>query len=211
MSVRNPSKAYVTLLKEGLDCPRLGSNLRLADGALRRRPLVRIVASGKWVCACVKTHFPEATVPYDTGKHTVYYHLFHIVWITKYRYKVLRGALRERVRDIIRQVCEELGVTIVNGVLSSDHVHMFVSIPPKLCVSDVVRRVKGRSSSKIQQEFPDIRKRYWGCRFWARGYFCTTSGNVLTTSYSATSKATLPNLPASAGSRLAWSCDVRRR
>ena len=76
---------------------------------------------------------------YDTGKHTVYCHRFHIVWITKYRYKVLRGALRERVRDIIRQVCEELGVTIVSGVLSSDHVHMFVSIPPKLCVSDVVR------------------------------------------------------------------------
>ena len=115
---------------------------------------------------------------YDTGKHTVYYHRFHIVWITKYRYKVLRGALRERVRDIIRQVCEELGVTIVSGALSSDHVHMFVSIPPKLSVSEVVRRVKGRSSRKIQQEFPDIRKRYWGCHFWARGYFSTTSGNI---------------------------------
>jgi len=57
---------------------------------------------------------------------------FNIVWITKYRYKVLRGALRERVRDIIRQVCEELGVTIVSGALSSDYVHMFVSIPPQL-------------------------------------------------------------------------------
>ena len=45
-------------------------------------------------------------------------------------------------------------------------------------ISDVVRRVKGRSSRKIQQEFPAIRKRYWGCRFWARGYFCTTSGNI---------------------------------
>jgi putative transposase len=66
-----------------------------------------------------------------------------------FRYKVLRGALRERVRAIIRQVCEELGVTIVSGVLSSDHVHMFVSIPPKLSVSEVVRRVKGRSSRKI--------------------------------------------------------------
>ncbi len=115
---------------------------------------------------------------YDPGKQTVYYQRFHIVWIPKYRYKVLRGALRERVRAIIRQVCEELGVTIVSGVLSSDHVHMFVSIPPKLSVSEVVRRVKGRSSRKIQQEFPDIRKRYRGCRFWARGYFCTTSGNV---------------------------------
>jgi putative transposase len=141
---------------------------------------------------------------YDTGKHTVYYHRFHIVWLTKYRYKVLRGALRERVRDIIRQVCEELGVTIVSGVLSSDHVHTFVSIPPQFCVSDVVRRVKGRSSRKIQQEFPDIRKRYWGCRFWARGTSARQAAMSPTTSYFATSKATPPNLPASAGSRLVF-------
>ncbi len=115
---------------------------------------------------------------YDRGSHTVFYHRYHVVWITKYRYQVLRGELRERVRAIIRQVCAELGVTIVKGVLSTDHVHMFVSIPPQLAVSDFMRRVKGRSSRKIQQEFPAIRKRYWGRHFWARGYFCTTSGNV---------------------------------
>jgi putative transposase len=115
---------------------------------------------------------------YDTGKHTVFHHRYHIVWITKYRYQVLRGELRERVRTIIRQVCAELGVTIVKGVLSTDHVHMFVPVPPQHAISDVVRRVKGRSSRKIQHEFPDIRKRYWGRHFWARGYFCTTSGNV---------------------------------
>ncbi len=115
---------------------------------------------------------------YDTGKRTVFFHRFHIVLITKYRYKVLRGKLRERVRTIIRQVCAELGVTIIKGILSNDHIHMFVSIPPHLSVSDFMRRVKGRSSRKIQQEFPEIRKRFWGQRFWARGYFCTTSGNV---------------------------------
>ncbi len=115
---------------------------------------------------------------YDKGKHTVFYHRYHIVWITKYRSKVLRGGMRERVRTIIRQVCRELGVDIIKGVLSSDHVHMFVSIPPHVAVSDFMRRVKGRSSRKIQMEFPQLRKRYWGRRFWARGYFCTTSGNV---------------------------------
>jgi putative transposase len=115
---------------------------------------------------------------YRTGSHTVFHHRYHIVWTPKYRYKVLVGRLRERVRDIIRQVCEELGVQIVSGVLSRDHVHMFVDIPPKISVSDFVRRAKGRSSRKVQQEFPEIRRRYWGCRFWARGYFCTTSGNI---------------------------------
>jgi len=100
------------------------------------------------------------------------------VWATKYRYKVLQGAMRERIREIIIQTCEELGVHIEKGVLARDHVHMFLSIPPKLSLSDVMRRIKGRSSRRIQMEFPDLRKRYWGRRFWARGYFSTTSGNV---------------------------------
>ena len=65
---------------------------------------------------------------------------------------MLRGEVRQRVREIIRQVCAEMGVTIVNGVLSCDHVHMFVEIPPHVSVSDFVRRAKGRSSRKIQQE-----------------------------------------------------------
>ena len=115
---------------------------------------------------------------YDTGKHCVFYHRYHIVWSTKYRFKVLRGDLRLRIREIIRQVCAENGVEIIKGVLSSDHVHMFVSVPPKLAISDLVRKMKGRSSRKIQQEFPRIRKRYWGQRFWDRGYFSTTSGAI---------------------------------
>ena len=68
-------------------------------------------------------------------------HRYHIVWITKYRYKVLEGALRERIRTIIRQLCKELSVQIVSGVLSREHVHMFVEIPPHIAVTDFVRRV----------------------------------------------------------------------
>ena len=90
----------------------------------------------------------------------------------------MQGNLRLRARAIIAQVAEEMNVKIVNGVLSSDHIHVFVSIPPHVAVSDFVRKAKGRSSRKIQQEFPQIRKRYWGRHFWGRGYFSTTSGNV---------------------------------
>ena len=115
---------------------------------------------------------------YAQGQHTVYHHRYHIVWITKYRYRVLQGTLRMRVREIIAQVADELGVKIINGVLSSDHIHVFVSIPPHMAVSEFVKIAKGRSSRKIQQEFPEIRKRYWGRHFWGRGYFSTTSGNV---------------------------------
>src|ERR1700730_8911862 len=122
--------------------------------------------------------FKGMTGSYTSGSHTVFHHRYHIVWITKYRYKVLEGALRERIRTIIRQLCKELGVQIVSGVLSREHVHMFVEIPPHIAVSDFVRRVKGRSSHQVQMEFPDLRKRYWGRHFWARGYFSTTSGNI---------------------------------
>src|SRR3984893_3471549 len=69
---------------------------------------------------------------YATGCHPVFHHRYHIVWVTKYRYKVLEGTLRERIRTIIRQVCKELGVQIVSGVLSKEHVHMFVEIPPHI-------------------------------------------------------------------------------
>jgi len=75
--------------------------------------------------------------------------------------KVLHGDVRLRVREIIRQGCPEMGVTIINGALSKDHVHMFVEIPPNVSVSDFVHRAKGGSSRKIQQEFEHIRKRYW--------------------------------------------------
>ena len=65
----------------------------------------------------------------------------NIVWATKYRHKILQGDLRLRIRDIIKQTCWELGVSIIKGALSYDHVHMFVAIAPKLSVSDVVRRI----------------------------------------------------------------------
>jgi putative transposase len=66
----------------------------------------------------------------------------------------------------------------MKGVLERDQVHMFLSIPPKLSLSDVLHRIKGSSSHRIQMEFPELRKRYLSRRFWARGYFSTTSDNV---------------------------------
>lgn len=115
---------------------------------------------------------------YSKSSHTVFYHRYHLVWITKYRKRVLSGDLRLRIRDIIGQVADDMGIRIVNGVLSSDHIHVFAEIPPHIPVSDFVKMAKGRSSRKVQQEFPHLRKQYWGRHFWGRGYFSTTSGNV---------------------------------
>jgi putative transposase len=115
---------------------------------------------------------------YDKGKHCVFYHRYHVVWSTKYRFKVLQGDIQKRVREIIRRICSENGVDIISGVVSSDHVHIFISLPPKLSMSNFMQRVKGRSSLLIQREFPVLKKRYWGRHFWGRGYFSTTNGAI---------------------------------
>jgi REP-associated tyrosine transposase len=114
---------------------------------------------------------------YDTAKHTIYYHRFYFDWIAKYRFKVLRGEMCERIREIARQVCGELGVTILSGVLSSDHVHIFIGTA-KLAISDLKRAIKGWTSRKIQQELGELRKRCWECRFLGSGYFSTTYGQI---------------------------------
>ena len=104
----------------------------------------------------------------------------------------------------------EMGVQIIEGVLSSDHIHLFVSVPPHVAISDLMQRAKGRSSYKIQMEFPEIRKRYPGRRFRARGYFCTTSGNVTDDIILSIFKATLINLPTPVGSCLVGRAEYRR-
>jgi putative transposase len=115
---------------------------------------------------------------YRKGAHTVYDIKYQFVWVTKYRYPVLRGEIAERARDLIRQVCMAREITILKGHVSRDHVHLFVSATPNLSPARIMRYVKGKSSRLLQQEHPGLRKRYWGQHIWARGYFCATSGTV---------------------------------
>jgi putative transposase len=115
---------------------------------------------------------------YRRSAHAVFDIKYHIVWIVKYRHKILRGRLAERARDLIRQTCEARGVVIVRGAVSPDHVHMLVSAPPELSPSKLVQYVKGRSSRRLQEEFGELRKQFWGQHLWARGYFCATVGAV---------------------------------
>ncbi len=102
----------------------------------------------------------------------------HLVWITKYRYNVLTGDIQLRCRDILRQVSNSLDIEILKGVVSKDHIHLHISYPPKLSVSDIAKRLKGRSSRMLLQEFPELQRRYWGSHFWAIGYGCWSVGNI---------------------------------
>ena len=83
-----------------------------------------------------------------------------------------------RIRELVRQTCEAFEIRILKGAVSKDHVHILVSAPPNMAPSEIMRRIKGRSSSKLFEEFPAIKKRYWGRHFWARGYFCATVGQM---------------------------------
>lgn len=115
---------------------------------------------------------------YRYGSHTVFNIEYHFVWVTKYRYKVLVGEVGERVRELVRQTCEAFEIRIVKGAISKDHVHILVSAPPEMAPSEIMRRIKGRTARRIFEEFPHLKKRYWGKHFWGRGYFCATVGQM---------------------------------
>ncbi len=110
--------------------------------------------------------------------HTVSNLTVPIVWSTKYRYSVLEGDVKLRCRALLIQVSEAEGIVILKGVVSKDHVHMHLSYRPSQSISDFVKKLKGRSSRKLQQEFPELRKKYWGQHFWAIGFGCWSTGNI---------------------------------
>ena len=115
---------------------------------------------------------------YQKTSHAVYDIKYHIIWITKYRYKILGGGISRRLRELIRQGCEARNITIVSGNISKDHIHPLLSCPPSMAPSKIVQYLKGRSSRLLQDEFPELKKRYWGQHLWGGGYFCATVGSV---------------------------------
>ena len=115
---------------------------------------------------------------YRKGSHTVYDIKYHFVWITKYRYPVLRGSIAMRARELLRQECEANNLRILKGSVGKDHIHMLLSCPTTMAPSEIAQKLKGRTSKILQEEFPELKKRYWGQHMWGRGYFCGTVGEV---------------------------------
>jgi len=112
------------------------------------------------------------------GGHTVYQLHVHLVWSTKYRYPVLKGDVQIRCRDLIKQTCDSLDIQILKGVVSKDHIHLHLSYPPKLSVSEMVKRLKGRSAKLLLEEYSELKRRYYGGHFWSIGYGVWSSGNI---------------------------------
>ena len=115
---------------------------------------------------------------YRKTSHAVYDIKYHLVWITKYRKPVLFGDVAIRLRELIREICKTMDIEIIKGHVSKDHVHIMVSVPPYVSVSDVMKRIKGKTSRKLLSENRILARKFWGRHLWARGYFAASSGNV---------------------------------
>lgn len=115
---------------------------------------------------------------YRHGPHSIYDLKYHVIFCTKYRYRILTGQVGERAREMIREVCRSNYVDIVSGSMSPVNVHLLQSIPSSLSLSKVMQYIKGKSGRKLLSEFEHLKKRYLGQHLWARGYFAVTVGNV---------------------------------
>ena len=115
---------------------------------------------------------------YHLGAHTKSDLKVHLIWIPKYRKKVLLGPVAIRARDVLRQIAMEHELNIITGKVASDHVHMFISYRPTQGISKIMQWLKGISSRILLSEFPHLKKQFWGKHLWARGYLAVSSGNI---------------------------------
>ena len=108
--------------------------------------------------------------------HTVYECKYHVVWCPKYRFRVMDGRIRYFVRDALRRLCSWKKIEIIEGNVQKDHIHLVLDIAPNKSVSSTVGYLKGKSAINIFNRFYDLRKKYWGMHFWAKGYCVSTIG-----------------------------------
>ena len=115
---------------------------------------------------------------YWTGAHTKHRMMVHIVWLPKYRKRVLKGALAKRIEELLRQCADVNRWNIEELNMQPNHVHIVLQYSPDMAVSKMVQLFKGKSSRIIRKEFPELEEVYWGDSFWADGFFCEAVGTV---------------------------------
>lgn len=113
---------------------------------------------------------------YLTGAHTKNRLMYHIVWIPKYRKRVLKGSLADRVRELLIQCAEVNNWQVHEMNVQADHIHAIVQLDTKTSVARAVQLFKGGSSKKIREEFPELEEFLWGDSLWSDGYFAETVG-----------------------------------
>ena len=115
---------------------------------------------------------------YWVGAHTKHRLQYHLVWIPKYRKRVLAGKVAIRLQELFEEAAEVNDWRIHELNIQRDHVHMLIQVEPRVSVAHVVQVLKGGTSIKIRQEFPELEEFLWGASFWADGYFAESIGTV---------------------------------
>jgi len=114
---------------------------------------------------------------YKKLSHVVYKCDYHIVWVPKYRFRILNGEIKKLVEEDIRVLCEWKKCEVQEMSVQNDHIHLVISIPPKVSVSQMMGILKGKLAIKLFKSYPQMKQKpYWGNHFWARGYFVSTVG-----------------------------------
>ena len=108
--------------------------------------------------------------------HTSWRCQYHVVFAPKYRRMEIYGQIKQDIGVILRKLCEQKGVTIIEAQACPDHIHMLIEIPPKVAVSSFMGYLKGKSSRMIHERFPELRYQYRNREFWCRGYYVDTAG-----------------------------------
>src|SRR5437016_18243 len=115
---------------------------------------------------------------YWHGAHTTHRLMYHLVWIPKYRKRLLQGKVAERLKELLQECADMNRWKIEELNIQKDHVHILIQMRPDVSVSKMVQLFKGSSSKVIREEFPELKEFLWGTSFWADGYFAETSGQV---------------------------------
>ncbi len=120
----------------------------------------------------------EKLVKVKSTRHAKYQIAYHFVWIPKYRKEILRGEIKEFLEGLLREIAQEYRFEILAMEIMPDHIHLFVSAPPKYSPSTIAKIFKGVSAKKLFQRFPQLRKEYWKNHLWAPSYYVGTAGQV---------------------------------
>ena len=114
---------------------------------------------------------------YKKLSHVVYKCEYHIVWVPKYRLRILKGSIKDLVENDIKMLCEWKSCEVQEQNVQEDHIHLLVSVPPKISISKLMGTLKGKIAIKLFKSYPNLKKKpYWGNHFWSRGYFISTVG-----------------------------------
>ena len=113
---------------------------------------------------------------WQSQAHVKHYCKYHVVFVPKYRKKSIYGALRKDIWGILRELCCQQGVELVEGYAMKDHIHMLLMIPPKFSVAHTIGFLQGKSAIRIFRDYLQVKRNFTGRHFWARGYCVSTVG-----------------------------------